>query len=552
MKSCNDIPFSNKDRARQLNRISASSSIDLIVIGGGITGAGIALDSSLRGIRTLLIEKGDFASGTSSKSTKLIHGGLRYLKQFEIGLVRESGLERAVVHQNIPHLVHPERMLLPIVRDGGFGKLTASMAVGVYDFLANVNKSDKKKVLKKSEALAAEPLLPASRLEGAVAYSEYRTDDARLTIELIKAARRNGAEAFNYLEVTGISGNGNDRNEGISLHCKDKLGGMEISFNARAVVSAAGPWVDEVRSLLGPVLGKRLYLTKGVHIVVAHKDLPVKSAIYFDALDGRMIFVIPRTKVCYIGTTDTEYKGDPDNVKCSLDDVQYLLKNVNQYFININLELSDILSSWAGLRPLIHEEGKGASELSRKDEIFISSNGMVSIAGGKLTGYRKMAERVVDLLQEKGMVSSASKGETKDYSIHASPFRNYEEYNSFKDKLFLEYNKKGVDKDVVTYLLDNYGKHAEYILFHTNYNDDINRSILRTEIIFTLDFESATRTDDFFSRRSGLLYFNPDRVKRNFDLILDTFAEYFNLTPVEKDQEKERMIRIISETTGFE
>ncbi len=196
----NELLFNNFKRDQKLKE-AASVNYDLIVIGGGITGAGIALDATLRGLSVLLLEKSDFASGTSSKSTKLIHGGLRYLKQFEFGLVRETGLERAVAHKNIPHLVHPENMLLPIVEGGTFSSITASLAISVYDFLASVESVDKKKSLSKKEVIKHEPLLNKKLLKSGYAYSEYRTDDARLTIELIKAACREGALAFNYVKV---------------------------------------------------------------------------------------------------------------------------------------------------------------------------------------------------------------------------------------------------------------------------------------------------------------------------------------------------------------
>ncbi|MBT8191461.1 MAG: glycerol-3-phosphate dehydrogenase/oxidase, partial [Bacteroidia bacterium] len=361
MNKTKDIPFSNLDRGQRIRQILDKDIYDLVIIGGGITGAGIALDAALRGIKTLLIEKSDFAAGTSSKSTKLIHGGLRYLKQFEFGLVRESGLERSVLHHNIPHLVHPERMLLPIVEDGGFDMFTASIAVSVYDMLAKVSRKDRKIKLNKSRALEAEPLLPESRLKGAISYAEYRTDDARLTIELIKAARRHGAEALNYMALDRIE---NDEAEGMRLHCSDKLDGTSYVFDARAVVSAAGPWVDKVRGISEQSISKKLHLTKGVHVVVHKKELPVRSPIYFDTKDGRMIFVIPRDKVCYIGTTDTDYHGDLDNVLCTKEDALYLLDNVNSYFEGISISLANVISSWAGLRPLIQEEGKGPTELS--------------------------------------------------------------------------------------------------------------------------------------------------------------------------------------------
>ena len=271
MSNMKDIPFNNQNRTLRLT--SASETMyDLIVIGGGITGAGIALDASLRGIKTLLLEKTDFASGTSSKSTKLIHGGLRYLKQLEFGLVRETGTERAIAHKNIPHLVHPEKMLLPIVKKGTFSKFSAGIAISVYDRLASVEEKDRKQNLSLKKTIHKEPLLNQSILKSGILYSEYRTDDARLTIEIIKAARREGAEAFNYIEVVDFDFT---REEVTFVHCKDHVSQQDITFKAKHVVNASGPWVDMVRDLEKVKEHDSLHLTKGVHIVLPFEKLPI-------------------------------------------------------------------------------------------------------------------------------------------------------------------------------------------------------------------------------------------------------------------------------------
>ncbi|MGB5228436.1 MAG: glycerol-3-phosphate dehydrogenase/oxidase, partial [Eudoraea sp.] len=392
-----NIPFSSLDRNEIIKNLT-DTKFDLVIIGGGITGGGIALDAAARGLKVALLEKGDFASGTSSKSTKLIHGGLRYLKQFDFWLVKEVGSERAIVHKLAPHLVLPEKMLLPLIEGGSYGKWLTSIGLKVYDILAQVSGDDKRKMLEKKEALKLEPLLPKKKLKGAGYYAEYRTDDARLTIENIKTSLSFGTVALNYAEVTAF-----DYTDNIisGLHFKDVIAGHEFTIKSKYVISAAGPWVDELRSINNSKKGKRLHLTKGVHLVFPHAKLPVKQSVYFDVPDGRMIFAIPRGKITYVGTTDTNYDQDKNDVKLDLVDALYLISAVNNMFPKINLELKDIISSWAGLRPLIHEEGKSTSELSRKDEIFISDTGLISMAGGKLTGYRKMAERVVNLLSKK-------------------------------------------------------------------------------------------------------------------------------------------------------
>src|SRR6478752_7573516 len=264
---------------------------DVIVIGGGITGAGIALDASLRGLKTALVEKEDFAYGTSSRSTKLIHGGLRYLKQLEFGLVKEVGSERAVVHNLAPHLVIPEKMLLPLSEKKGLGYWLTSIGLKVYDWLAGVKPEDQRKMLTRLQTLKHEPLLRNDDVKGGAIYAEYRTDDARLTMEIMKAAAKHGADVINYVHADDFLYS--DANI-TGVKATDVIANQSFRIQAKVVVNATGPWVDELREINKSKEGKRLHLTKGVHIVVAHSKVPVHQAIYFDVEDGRMIFAIPR------------------------------------------------------------------------------------------------------------------------------------------------------------------------------------------------------------------------------------------------------------------
>jgi len=405
----------------------------LLIIGGGITGAGIALDAASRGLRTALIEKEDFASGTSSRSTKLIHGGLRYLKQLEFALVKEVGSERAIVHKLAPHLVVPEKMLLPLYEKRGLGYWLTSIGLKIYDWLAGVKPEDQRKMLTRPQTLKYEPLLKADDVKGGAIYAEYRTDDARLTIEITKLAITKGACIANYIMATDFI---YENEKIVGVKATDLISKSELTINAKTVVNATGPWVDELRSTNKSKEGKELHLTKGVHIVVPYHRLPVRQAIYFDVPDGRMIFAIPRGRITYIGTTDTDYRGDKDHVVTSREDAQYLLHAVNETFPDALLTFADIESSWAGLRPLIHEEGKSASELSRKDEIFESPTGLISIAGGKLTGYRKMAERVVDKVIDRDFSDrDLSECKTHELIFPGGDFREYAEVKKLESEL---------------------------------------------------------------------------------------------------------------------
>lgn len=527
-----NIKFTNLERQKTIGNLE-SEEFDLVVIGGGITGGGIALDAASRGLKVVLLEKGDFASGTSSKSTKLIHGGLRYLKQFDFWLVKEVGSERAIVHKLAPHLVLPEKMLLPLIENGSYGKWLTSIGLKVYDILAQVSGDDKRKMLEKKEAMKLEPLLPKKILNGAGYYAEYRTDDARLTIENIKTSLLFGAQALNYAKVNDFLYD-NEKVAGVKV--TDETTGKEFTIKSKYVISAAGPWVDELRSLNNSKKGKQLHLTKGVHLVFPYEKLPVKQSVYFDIPDGRMMFAIPRGKVTYVGTTDTNYNDNKDRVRTDIADAIYLISAVNNMFPDINLELDDIVSSWAGLRPLIHEEGKSASELSRKDEIFVSDTGLISIAGGKLTGYRKMAERVVDRIAKK--MEEEYDTELKEcytekiFLCGNVDFKKFKHVKKYISEVYNNIKDEGFSKHDAWFLVTNYGKQTEKILelYATIVEADPYVRLAKAEVAFGIDYEMVQTPMDFFIRRTGRLYFDIESIRTLMEPILKEFQNKFGVS----------------------
>lgn len=499
--------FSALHRQRLLNRLSAEL-YDLLVIGGGITGAGIALDAALRGIRVALIERQDFAAGTSSRSTKLIHGGLRYLKQLEIKLVQEVGSERAIVHRIAPHLVVAEKMLLPLVRNGSYGKAATSFGLWVYDVLAGVRPEDRRVMLSRAETLAQEPLLRPDLVLGGGLYAEYRSDDARLTLELLKTASQRGADCANYLEAQAFI---YEDKRVAGVRASDRLSGQSLEIRARQVVSAAGPWVDELRRADGSLSGKRLHLTKGVHLVFPYERLPLRQSAYFDVPGGRMIFAIPRGRTTYVGTTDTDYRGPKEEPPITTEDVDYLLGGVNHLFPGLGLGRRDVESGWAGLRPLIHQEGKSASELSRKDEIFESPAGLISIAGGKLTGYRKMAERVVNRvaarLARQGRRFAPSS--TASTPLCGGDFRDAAEVEAWRSQTARQLGPLGGEAGSLVHL---YGRQTAQILARAG-QEITPESLLLAQLQFCIEEEMAQRATDFFVRRTGMVYFDIARVR---------------------------------------
>lgn len=487
---------------------------DLLVIGGGITGAGIALDAVTRGLSVALVDMQDFAAGTSSRSTKLIHGGLRYLKQLEVKIVAETGRERDIVYHNALHVTEPERMLLPFYKGGTFGRYTTSAGLFAYDLLAGVKKEERRTMLSPEETLRMEPLLKPDGLLGGGHYVEYRTDDARLTIETLKKAAEQGALCLNYAKAEQFIYK-DGKVTGVTVY--DRWNEREFSVHAKVIVNATGPWVDEVRGRDEFSNDKRLRLSKGVHIVIDQSVFPLQQAIYFDAPDGRMIFAIPRGEKAYIGTTDTFYDGDPVNPLATEEDVHYLLHAVHYLFRGKSINRSDVESTWAGVRPLIFEEGKDPSDISRKDEIWEVGSGLITIAGGKLTGYRKMAETVVDLVVKRLHDMMAGPCVTADLPLSGGNFRNAGHFKRFINSKMNEAPLFGIPKEEGRKLAAFYGTNVNSVFTYAhafrNEKADLP-TVLKAEIFYAIHHEMVLTPSDFFIRRHGDVYFNIEYVKK--------------------------------------
>jgi glycerol-3-phosphate dehydrogenase len=526
--------------------------IDLLVIGGGITGAGIALDAITRGMKVAVVEMQDFAAGTSSRSTKLVHGGLRYLKQFEIKVVAEVGKERAIVYENGPHVTTPEWMMLPFYKGGTFGPFTTNIGLKVYDFLAGVKKSERRKMLKPEEALRREPLLKKEGMKGAGYYVEYKTDDARLTLEVMKKAVEKGALALNYMKVTDLI---YENGKVVGVQVEDQTNGTTDTIYAKKIVNATGPWVDTLREKDGSKKGKTLQLTKGIHLVFDGKRFPLKQAIYFDTPDGRMVFAIPREGKTYVGTTDTVYKGDIAHPQMTVADRDYVLKAIDFMFPDVNITAEDVESSWAGLRPLIHEDGKSPSEISRKDEIFISDSGFISIAGGKLTGYRKMAESIVDLVanqlrEEEGRNFSGTL--TKNIPISGGDVGGSEGFKRFLVEKTKAGQELGLSEETANMLVQRYGSNVETVF--ELYNENIEKAkeenidpVVFAMVQYAIDYELAYKPVDFFIRRTGALFFHIEWVHEHKESVIDYMAKVLEWTEQQKAMYTEELEQLLLE-----
>ncbi|WP_281975980.1 glycerol-3-phosphate dehydrogenase/oxidase [Halobacillus litoralis] len=546
--------FSSYERQEQFDRM-AQEDWDVLVIGGGITGSGIALDAASRGMKTAVVEMQDYAAGTSSRSTKLVHGGLRYLKQFEVKMVAEVGKEREIVYENGPHVTTPEWMMLPFHEGGNFGPFSTNIGLRVYDYLAGVKKSERRSMMSAEEALEREPLIKKEGLKGAGYYVEYKTDDARLTLEVMKKAVDYGACSSNYAKVVDFIYDENGSIVGAKI--EDTVTGEQYHVKAKKIINAGGPWVDELREIDGSKKGKTLQLTKGVHLVFDQSKFPLKQAIYFDSPDGRMIFAIPRDGKTYIGTTDTTYEEKEDIAHPTMreEDREYILNAMKTMFPTVEVSENDVESSWAGLRPLVHEEGKDPSEISRKDEMFISDSGLISMAGGKLTGYRKMAQTAVDLVRDQLMEEYGirySDSETKRMPISGGDVGGSQGFKKFKEERTRIGESIGLSKEEAEKLIRLYGSNVD-VVFH-NYQkrqQEANQAQIDpavfAQLVYAMEHEMTVKPVDFFVRRTAALFFNINWVRKHKAPVIDYMAKELSYTEQQKQDYINQLERLLEE-----
>jgi glycerol-3-phosphate dehydrogenase len=388
------------DRAAMLDRLRHEQ-FDVLVIGGGITGVGTALDAASRGLKTALVERHDFASGTSSKSSKLIHGGLRYLQQGDVRLVYEALAERQRLRHNAPHLVRILPFMIPILtRDGVMNAKLArafGSALWMYDLTGGARIGKLHRRLKKDAALAHMPTLPAERLASAYLYYDAQADDARLCLTVARTAAEHGAAVLNGATVVGLRKE-HDRITGARV----AVDGDELDVAATVVVNAAGVWADDVRALDEATHPNSIRPAKGIHLTVPWEKVRNDIAVVIPVpKDKRSLFVVPWGDFTYVGTTDTDYDGPIDDPQCTREDLEYVLRALNAS-VTTGVTEADVTGTWAGLRPLVKRAPSGrTADLSRQHKVAVSPAGLVSVTGGKLTTYRRMAADAVDAVMDR-------------------------------------------------------------------------------------------------------------------------------------------------------
>lgn len=590
--------FSFIDRNKEIEKLK-SEKFDLLIIGGGITGAGVALQAAASGLSVALLEMQDFAEGTSSRSTKLVHGGLRYLKTFDVEVVADTVGERAKIQGIAPHIPKADPMILPIFDEPGstFNLFSIKVAMDLYDHLAGITGGKYANyMLSKEEILKREPQLESKGLLGGGVYLDYRNNDARLVIENIKKAVEDGAVAVSRLKVEEIFHNDDGKVAGVKA--KDLLNDESITINSQLIINTAGPWSDIVKQLDKEIDHKpHMRPTKGVHLVVDGEKLKVPQPTYFDTgeQDGRMIFVIPRENKTYFGTTDTDYQGDFDNPRVEQSDVDYLLKIVNRRYPDAKLSVNDIEAAWAGLRPLISEAGgdyngttkekisdenfekiinaaedysKGnqsraavektitgaakeepkdnPSAVSRGSDLTIAEDGLLILSGGKLTDYRLMAseamKKIIDLLDQKVELIDSAK-----YPVSGGDFdaKNVDEE---LEKFSKAGEDQGLSKEDAKYIADLYGSNAEkvFALKDEKVFDGLSQGESMS-LLYALQAEMVVTPVDYLLRRSNYMLFISHRLMEIKDAVVEAMAEYFDWDQATKEtyqSDLENQIRI--------
>ena len=525
------------DRASGIARLS-DEIFDVLVIGGGITGTGAALDAATRGLRTALVERGDLASGTSSKSSKLVHGGIRYLQQKEVGLVYEALAERQILRRTAPHLVRVLPFLLPVfTRDGLLPRRLARLlgtTMWMYDLTGGLRIGKLHKRIGKDEALHYMPTLPVDNVAASYVYYDAQADDARLTLTVAKTAADYGAAVVNYARVAALSKDGDGKVRGARV----EIDGREVEVRARTVVNATGVWADDIRALDEGTHPASIRPAKGIHITVPWGLVRNEIAAVIPVpKDRRSVFVVPwggeggPHRFTYIGTTDTDYAGPLDDPQISPDDVAYLLRAINGA-VTTTITENDILGTWAGLRPLVAAaKSERTADLSRRHSVRVATSGLVTVTGGKLTTYRRMAADAIDRVVEQ--LDRGGRSRTKRLRLHGAD---------------------GWDApDLPAALTERYGADARAVVTLENRDADLARPLIenapytRAEVVYAVRAEMACTVDDVLSRRTRARLLARDASARAADDVGALMAAELGWSDADRDRQVAHYRALIAE-----
>ena len=544
-----------KNRQKIIKKLQ-DTHYDIIVIGAGITGAGVAREASMRGLKVAVVDKQDFAAGTSSRSSKLAHGGIRYLGLGEMDIVRESTTERNWMRVHIPHLVRPIPFLFIAIEGGKYKKRDILGACRIYDYLGD-DKSDfknykKHKWYSPEEIFDMEPEFIREGNIGGAVYYDNNVDDARLTIETLKEAIIRDADVVSYCKTTGYI---KDKGKIIGVQCSDLENGSDFEIEGTLVINATGIWTDDLLENYPEDIPKPLIRpTKGVHLQFKREHVKNNMATIIRSIsDDRVFFVLPRDKnFTIIGTTDTDYKDDLANPFCNKDDADYLINSVKHYFPNAELDYDNILSTYAGIRPLVMQKGKSESEISRKHFIFFSNDGLLTITGGKLTAFRSMAEDLFKKIEGKDIYPNMNREEnfSKQRYVISLDKQEWREH--------LKNSGIQLEDNVADHLYQQYGKGALKILEIIRDRESLKEKILKdndfikAEIIYCLRYEMTQHLIDLFCRRTEMsLWISHKNAIRTATIVADIMATEYNWNEDKKKQEINAYIEYVKKTVSF-
>ncbi len=550
-----DQTWTYKNRNNIIERLKKSH-YDIIVIGVGITGAGIAREAAMRGLKGAIVDMQDFASGTSSRSSKMAHGGLRYLTYGEMDLVREATRERNWMRHHIPHLVRPIPFYLPYFEGGKYKKRELISAVKIYDFLSD-DKSEFKNFKKykwhsPEEIFEMEPEFLREGNLGGTVYYDTNIDDARLTIEILKEAVIRGTDAINYCKVIGYV---KDDGKITGVKCKDLENNNHFEISGTLVVNATGIWTDELLDQYPEDIPRPLIRpTKGVHLQYKREHINNRMAdALYSIIDRRIFFVLPRDRdYTIIGTTDTDYQGDLANPFCTKEDADYLIKSTKYFFPNAELSYNNILSTYAGIRPLVMQKGKSESDVSRIHTIFFSDDGLLTISGGKLTEWRAMAEDLFNKIDEKNIFPNIKREKHFSRQKFVIGLEKEEWLSLFKNSGI------SLDGDIADHLYQQYGRGAIKILELIKEDETLKERIIdennfiHAEIIYCLRYEMTPHLIDMFCRRTEMsLWISHKKASKAAKNVADIIAKEYSWREDKIKNEIQDYLDYVSKTVSF-
>jgi glycerol-3-phosphate dehydrogenase len=521
--------FSFSTRSENLQKLE-SLHFDILIIGGGITGAGVARDAAMRGLKVALVEAQDFAEGTSSRSSKLVHGGIRYLENLEFKLVFEALSERAKLFEIAPNMVHPLRFMIPLYKNSRVGMFKMGLGMFLYDCLALFKTPEMHERLNASETADRMPILAEEQLCGSYVYSDAYMDDDRLVHETLRSANEHEAIITNYVKaIKSEIVNGKVS----AIEVRDELTGKYFKISCDQVVCTVGPWTDLVGETMVHDWQKILRPTKGIHLTFSKARLNLSSAVVMAAQESnRIVFAIPRHEMIIVGTTDTDYSGNPNDVKTDAEDVRYLLEITNRYFPKAELTEKDIISSYVGVRPLVKDEAGSEGKTSREHMIKYDERGFHFVAGGKYTTYRLMSEQIVDGVLKQ--MPAAQKNKLRSCETN----RPLNEWIS-KESFFVAENQ--TESDLQKKLVERYGLEAfEIIKRYSSYKD-----YWSLESCQAIHQTMCLNLTDFYTRRVPLMLAEKDHGLSILETISKVFKQELNLTEAQIEKQKQNLINHI-------